>query len=113
MDMPHTQIEVRFIDASTGAVFIQTQMPVENLPQSFERQTTFHIGEQDWSVVKAEPMTAEEFMRTGKLTLALQRIQHMSPQDILFILPTLCDEIPGLTKGKTKQDKRVLEMHED
>ncbi len=45
--MSTPQIDVRFIDANTGTVFIQTQMPVENLPQSFERQTTFHIGEQD------------------------------------------------------------------
>lgn len=111
--MPYRQIDVLFIDASTGEVFAQTRMSAENLPRSFEPQTTLHIGEQDWNVVNAEPATADQFTRTGKLTLTVERIQFMRPQDLLFTLPTICDEIPHIADGTTKRGKRLLELHED
>ncbi|GCE31182.1 hypothetical protein KDA_66660 [Dictyobacter alpinus] len=106
-------IETIFIDNSTGQVFGKAEMPVENLPQSFALDTTMHIGDEDWTVANAEPMTAEEFMRTGKLVLTLQKVVKVPAKDILFTLPTLCDEIPPVLAGSTKQGKHICELHED
>lgn len=113
MEEKISTIETLFIDASTGQAIGQADMPIERLPQSFERETTMHIGNEDWTVSKAEPMTAEEFGQTGKLVLTLRKIIRMSPKDILFSLPTLCNEIPALLSDSTKRGKDVLELHED
>lgn len=106
-------VETIFIDASTGKAIGRVDMPGERLPASFAPETTLHIADEDWQVIKAEPMTAEEFLQTGKLVLTLQKIIKMSPKDILLTLPTICDEIPALLAGSTKRGKNVLELHED
>lgn len=106
-------VETFFIDVSTGEAIGKADMPAERLPQSFALNTTMHIGEEDWTVLKAEPMTAEEFLQTGKLVLTLQKVVTRHPKDILLTLPTLYSEIPGIIGGSTKQGKNVLELHED
>lgn len=106
-------IETIFLDADTHNVIGQVVMPGEELPQSFAQSTTLHLGDEDWQVIKAEPLTAEEFFQTGKLVLTLRKIATMSTKDILYTLPSLCNEIPALLSGSTKQGKNVLELHED
>ncbi len=102
-----------FIDASTGKAIGQADMPVEHLPQSFTHETTLQIGDEEWSVLTAEPLTAEEFIQTGKLVLTLQKVVKVQTEHILFTLPTLCNEIPPIVVGSTKQGKNILELHED
>lgn len=46
-------VAIEFIDATNGAVFASTKMPVDNLPDTFEVDTTLHLGDCDWSVVHA------------------------------------------------------------
>lgn len=75
---------VTFIDDATGAVFATTTMPPDNLPESFELQTTLQLGDADWSVVHAEPRTRAEYKKTGTLTLRLRKIELMSPGKISF-----------------------------
>jgi hypothetical protein len=97
-------VKTVFIDGNTGDVIGQTDMPAENLPQSFVLATTMHIGDEDWKVISAEPMTAEEFIQT---------IVKVPAKDVLFTLPTLCNVIPPMLAGSTKQGKHVFELHED
>lgn len=111
--MSSKQIHVRFIDAATGNVFGETMLEPDRLPQTFELTTTLHIAEQEWSVVKAEPMTAAEFIQTGELTLILAKVSYINPKDILYSLPTICDAIPAIAEGSTRLGKRVFAMHED
>lgn len=108
-------IRVSFLDAATGGCFSRTEMPVEQLPTSFEARTTLNMDGQDWEVVVAEPMTRIEFEATGELQLTLRKITiaPLPPGDILFSLPTICDVIPGIAPGTTKLGKRVLQLHED
>lgn len=106
-------IETIFIDGSTGNVIVQADMPAERLPQRFDLETTLHIGGEDWAVTNAEPMTAEEFMQTGKLVLQLQKVVKVAANDILFTLPTLCGDIPPVLAGSKKQGKHIFELHED
>ena len=54
-----TIVETLFIDMSTGKAIGQAKMPLEKLPQSFAHETTMHIGDEDWKVINAEPVTAE------------------------------------------------------
>lgn len=61
------KVAVSFVDEATGAVFAQSSMPVGDLPDSFQIDTTLHLGETDWSVFRAEPSLKTEFSKTGKL----------------------------------------------
>ncbi len=106
-------IQVTFIDTATGKPFATVALPADHLPQSFEAETTFHLGDEEWSVAQADPMTAAEFIQTGQLTVTLAKISRVNPQDILYSLPTICDAIPAIAEGSTKLRKRVFELHED
>ncbi len=71
-----------------------------------------HLGDQDWSVVRAEPSTSAEFAKSGHLMLTLERVQTLPIKDILFSLPTISDEIASISQI-LKTDQSVLEIHED
>ena len=75
---------VTFIDDATGAAFATTKMPPDDLPESFEIETTLHLGEADWSVVHAEPRTRGEYTKSGALTLRLLKIEKIGAEAISF-----------------------------
>src|SRR5512139_1797456 len=89
-------VRVVFINANSGEVIGQSDMPLEQLPESFDAPTTLQIGQKSWSVDRAEPSTAAEFGRTGRLELLLRPVEMVSPQDILYSLPTICGDLPAL-----------------
>lgn len=108
-------VHVEFVDADTGALFGQTDISPDQLPASFEADTTMHLGDRDFSVVSATPMTAVEFRASGRLRLVLRRVklEKIAPGDVLFSLPTISDTLPTPAEGTTKLGKQVLELHED
>lgn len=77
-------VTLTLIDDATGAVFATTKMPPGNLPESFDLQTTLHLGDADWSVVNAEPQTRAEYQKTGTLTLRLRKIEQLGPGEIAY-----------------------------
>jgi hypothetical protein len=108
-------IHVEFIDEETGETFAQSTIPADDLPATFEADTTVTIGQQSWSVQRADPPTALEFRRTGRLQVWLRRVrvEMADPMDLLFSLPTIVDALPPVVPGSTKLGKRVFEIHED
>jgi hypothetical protein len=104
-------VAVTLIDDATGAPFATTEMPPADLPESFEVETTLHLGEADLSVVHAEPRTRPEYTRSGKLVLRLRRVEQVNLSDILFSLPSICDRIPAVGAAPLAGDECVL--HED
>jgi hypothetical protein len=109
------RIRVEFVDNATKTVFAQTDISPESLPASFEAETTMHLGNQDWLVVSAMPMTSAEFRKSGHLRLVMDRIKHttIDPSKLLFSIPTISDGLPAPAEGTTKIGRRVLELHED
>lgn len=108
-------IRVEFVDNATKTVFAQTDISPERLPASFEAETTMYLGDQDWLVVSATPMTSAEFRKSGHLRLVMDRIKKttIDPSKLLFSIPTISDSLPAPADGTTKLGKRVLELHED
>src|SRR5262245_44656630 len=104
-------IHVEFVDASTGQVFGAYDAPPETLPENFTIGTKLHIGEQDWDVVKAEPLTRAEYLQSGTLRLTLAKIMMMPVKDILYTLPTIYDAIPA-DSTTPRAGKQIFEMHE-
>jgi hypothetical protein len=108
-------IRVLFAEADSGASLGWSEMPAEQLPDSFEARTTLHLNDGDWEVVTAEPMTRSGYQLTGELHLTLRKITigTIHPSKVLFSLPTICDEVPGVASGTSKLGRKVLELHED
>ena len=103
-----TTIHVQLVNAKTQTVMGEADLPVDQLPESFAAPTTLHLGGSDWSVVKAEPMTRDEYVKTGALLLVLHPIEMVDPKTILFSLPTIENTMPPLEPGDA-----ACMMHED
>jgi hypothetical protein len=91
------KVQVTFVDAASGAVIAESKMEPEQLPETFLVDTTLHLGEEDWTVLHAEPPTRAEFAKSRRLVLTLARVEEttmMDPRQILFSLPTLNDRLP-------------------
>ena len=102
------KVAVTLIDDATGAPFATTEMPPGDLPESFEVETTLHLGDSDWTVVHAEPRTRPEYTKSGRLVLRLRRIEQVNLNDILFSLPSICDRIPAVGDRPLAGDECVL-----
>ena len=105
------EISVEFVDQGTNETFARSVMPIDQLPETFEINTTLDIGEDKWSVVSAEPARKAEFAKTGKLKVYLAKIQYMNPADLLYSLPTISNELAGLKDTPTLEN--VLILRED
>jgi hypothetical protein len=106
------KVHVTFIDDLSGKVIGVVEMPPGDLPESFQKQTTLHLGDVDWSVMLATPSTRSAYSESKKLTLHLRRIEKMDPSSsILYSLPSICDRIPPLGDRSLSVNDYVL--HED
>jgi hypothetical protein len=108
-----SNVKVTFIDDATGESFGVTKMPPDDLPESFEVDTTLHLGEDDWSVVDAQPKTRAEYAKSRALTLHLRRVEKIDPSQLLYSLATICDRAPPLCDGHSKPSDGDYTLHED
>ncbi|PVZ83953.1 hypothetical protein C9426_24785 [Serratia sp. S1B] len=106
-------IEVTLIECGKDEAFGVSQVPVEQLPDTFEINTTLHLGDVDWQVVEARPARKMEFKETGKVTIVLakQEIFNIDPAKILFSLPTISDDLPIVEAASSLEN--VLVLRED
>ena len=103
-----SKVSVTFIDDATGEAFAATEMPPGDLPESFELDTTLHLGNADWTIVDAQPKTRAEYAKSKTLMLRLRRIEMVDPATILFSLPSICDAIPGVSDRELSGNEFVL-----
>jgi hypothetical protein len=89
-------ISVTFIDDSSSATIATLDLPIASLPETFELETTLHLGDDDWAVVGAQPPTKLEFIGSGKLVLRLSKVEKVSLSDLLYSLPSICDRLPDV-----------------
>ncbi|MEQ4304062.1 hypothetical protein ABNF97_22215 [Plantactinospora sp. B6F1] len=109
--MSKKRVRVAFLDADTGARIGGSELPLGQLPDSFQPTTTLEMSGATWSVERAEPPTAAQFGATGTLTLTLRRIESVPPGGILYSLPTLCAALPAVAPAPAGADR--VELHED
>jgi hypothetical protein len=106
------RIKVTFVDKSNDEILGVSKMVPDQLPDSFDKPTTFQFQEKEWQVIKADPVNKEDFRFTKKLTVYLTEVGFMDPQNILYTLPTISNELPSTVDEKLFDDF-VLELHED
>jgi hypothetical protein len=103
-------VHVVFLDARNGKTIGESDVPADQLPESFEIATKLGIGGQQWSVFRAEPTTRADYTRTGTLRLELRPILTLDPKTILFSLPTIESTQPPLPG---RPGPGALTLHED
>ncbi len=104
-------IRLTLIDDATDAMIGESEVELENVPESFRPETILLISDQEWSVVQAEPTTRDEYVESGQVVLRLERVEHVDPKKILFSLPTIWHSVPP-TEGPLLEGRELL-LHED
>ena len=85
------KVKVTFINNTNGELIGISKMKPEQLPESFDRPTTMHLQEEEWTVAKADPVSRKEFAICGNLTLHLNPIERIDPEKVLFTIATIPD----------------------
>lgn len=115
-------VEVTLIELGKDEAFGVSQVPVDQLPDTFEINTTLHLGDVDWQVVEARPATKAEFRETGKVTVVLAKQEifnidpanllfNIDPANVLFSLPTISNDMAIVEAVSSLEN--VLVLHED
>lgn len=107
------KISVTFVDHASGEPFVRSEMPIEQLPDTFALHTDLDIAGQKYVVVGAEPPTKEAFAKTRRLRVTLQKVETVDPKKILFSLPSICNSaLPELTDAPSGAGE-IRVLHED
>ena len=108
-------VSVAFVDDATGRQVAASDVPLDQLPDTFALDTELDIGGSRYFVVRAEPQTKAEFAKTRRLMVALRRVEKVgtrAEQKILFSLPSICGAaLPSATGASISGD--VVVLHED
>lgn len=109
----HKVIEVKFIEGNSDTPFAVSTVPIEQLPDTFEINTTLHLGQDDWRVIGADPAKKSEFRKLGKLSLYLakQEVMSIDPKELLYSLPTIYNDLPGVEPADSLEN--VIVIRED
>jgi len=103
-------IEVRFYEGTSETPFAVSNVPVDQLPDTFEIDTTMHLGDDDWRVLGAEPAQKNDFRKSEKLDLFLAKneITQVEPSELLYSLPTINDAIANVQDMDSLDNIAVL-----
>ncbi|MBT8379310.1 MAG: hypothetical protein KJN64_08775 [Ignavibacteria bacterium] len=88
------KVRVQLIDSSNGNTISISKIPPAQLPETFEIHTTMHLKNEDWSIEEAIPADSKDFLESRELILKVKKIKYMNPEDLLFTIPTVSNEIP-------------------
>lgn len=83
------KIEVQFIDNFNGETIGVSEIPVDQLPETFTVSTNVKVLENDWTVEEAIPANSTEFIKSKKLILKVRKIETINISDIWATLPTI------------------------
>jgi hypothetical protein len=105
-------IHVEFINAKDQRPIAVSKLPPEQIPDTFAIATTLDMAGSKWSVERAEPQDKSDILKAGKVRVYLIAVSTMSPNDILFSLPTISDDMAVAT-GDILPSPRIFAIHED
>jgi len=108
----NSKIRVEFIDFRTGELIGKSLMKPEQLPETFELYTNFTLSGQEWTVIEANPVHSKDFTLTRSLKLKLQKVEKLNPENILYTLPTISNELPRIIDTPQFEKFRTT-LHED
>jgi hypothetical protein len=105
-------VSVVFVDEPTGTILATSEVPLDQLPDTFAVDTNLEMSGVPFVVVRAQPQTKTEFSRTKRLTVTLRKVEQLDPKQILFSLPSICGAaLPGTAQANDFGD--IIVLHED
>lgn len=107
------KIKVALIDAVTGKNLGKHKIPAELLPAAFNRPTMLEINNIKWRVLQADPVLADDFLFSKKLTLKVLHAEQANAQQLKYNLPTVCNEMPLVTGVPGLYNDFTLEIQEE
>jgi hypothetical protein len=111
-DLFRRTIAVTFLDAETSTEIARSDVPLEQLPETFAVHTDLSLAGQKYVVVRADPETKAEFSKTRRLVVTLNRLRTIDPSRLLYSLPSICGS--GLpTSDALPRSGEVHVLHED
>ncbi|MBB6521910.1 hypothetical protein [Pseudoteredinibacter isoporae] len=104
------EVEVEFYEGKERTPFAVSNVPIDQLPDTFEIDTVMHLGNEDWIVVTAEPAEKSKFRKIGKLSLYLEKseIIQMDPSELLYSLPTISNDLASVENSRSVESVVVL-----
>ncbi len=108
-------VSVTFVDDATGSPFAQSDIPPDQLPDTFAgHQTDLEIQGRKYFVISAEPESKVDFTKSKRLTVRLRAVAFINPAELLFSLPTICgDALPEAGEPPPEHTDDLLSLHED
>lgn len=104
-------VTVIFVDGADGKEVGRSKLPPDQLPETFDTDTTVDIRGTTWLVERAEPEGAARWRASRTLTLVLRRATVVPARDILFSLPSICGVLPSVAGTRSGGD--AFEIHQD
>nr|WP_017853677.1 hypothetical protein [Leptospira interrogans] len=105
------KIYTEFIERSSGKLIGAADMPIDQLPDTFELETTLEIGGDKYEVQEAVPKFKEEFLKTKELKIFLNKLNIINPNDLLYSIPTI--ENTFFDYREVESANEFLTIHED
>ena len=108
-----SKIDVQFINDTDGSLVGNAKLDLEQLPDTFELDTTLHIAETEWSVKHAFPVLKADFSKTKQLEIRLVKIEYVDPESLLFTIPSISHELPKIVNHAPFSDFEVTITEDD
>lgn len=112
---PGESILVSYVDHASGAVIKTANNAATDLPDSFLESLTVELAGASWRVVAATPPLKRDFVRTGRLTIRVERERPMqlpAGARLLFSVPTIENGAPACGGGAADANDAVLNEDE-
>lgn len=106
------KINVTVINEVTGATIGKYKIPLGQLPENFNKPTIIEIEGNAWRVVKADPVSADDFSIFKKLTLHILEKAQWQDERLHFNVPTR-HAYHALTMNTPMFDDFILDISED
>ena len=103
-------VNIRFFEGDSQTPFAVSDVPIEQLPDTFEIDTVMHLGEDDWRVLKAEPAEKTHFRESKNLNLFLAKdeLSTIDPNEVLFSLATINNSLAQVKNADSLEDVMVF-----
>lgn len=105
-------VRAEFVHEEDGAIIAISDMPPEQLPDTFAIATTLEMQGKKWAVERAEPEHKFEILKAGKVRVYIAPLTTMPPGDLLFSLPTISDDM-GAATGDALPSPEIFALQED
>lgn len=101
------KIKVILIDAVTGNNLGKHKIPAGQLPAVFNRPTIIDIENISWRVLKADPVSADDFLYSKRLVLHVRNAASIEGDQLRFNVPSVCADLPATDTDTLDKDFTV------